>query len=65
MSEFNQNQIELTPKLLSIKHVAKLLGVSEKTVQRMRDAGKLPPPKKLGRLIRWRYSDIQKFVERL
>ena len=65
MSEFNRNPNAMDPKLLSIKQVAEILSVSEKTVRRLRDRGKLPPSKKIGRSIRWRYADIRKFVERL
>lgn len=65
MSESNLGDAVPQPLLIDAKQVAKLLGVSDKTVQRMRDAGKLPPPKRLGRLIRWRYDDIRRFVERL
>lgn len=65
MSDSISNADALPPLLIDINQVAKLLGVSAKSVQRMRDMGKLPPPKKLGRRILWRYADIRKFVERL
>ncbi|MCO8121321.1 helix-turn-helix domain-containing protein [Stieleria sp. TO1_6] len=65
MSDSIPSVDDLPPLLIDIKQVAKLLGVSAKSVQRMRDMGNLPKPKKLGRSIRWRYEDIRKFVERL
>lgn len=65
MSETQLNPDSLPPLLIDVKQVAKLLGVADRTVRRMRDAGKLPPPKKIGRRILWRYADIRKFVERL
>ena len=51
--------------LLDARQVAALLGVSEKTVRRMRDAGKLPPTVKVGvskTLVRWRRADIERFI---
>jgi excisionase family DNA binding protein len=65
MSDSAPDADALPPLLIDIKQVAKLLDLSEKSVQRMRDSGKLPKPKKLGRSIRWRYADILKFVEQL
>lgn len=54
----------LPPLLIDAKQVAKLLGVSDKTVRRMKDAGELPRPKKIRSRILWRYADIRKFAER-
>ena len=65
MSELNPNPNAMDPRLLSIKQVAKILSVSEKTVRRLREAGRLPRHVKIGRSIRWRYADIRRFVERL
>ncbi|MGL4462737.1 MAG: helix-turn-helix transcriptional regulator [Planctomycetia bacterium] len=43
--------------------VAGLLSVSVKTVRRMIDAGKLPPPTRVGRLIRWRRADVLLWID--
>lgn len=52
------------PELLRAADVAKMLSVSTRTVWRMRDAGELPRPVRLGNgnLVRWRSSDIEDFI---
>lgn len=52
-------------QLWDVKQVAAALGVSTKTVYRLRDSGKLPRPLKIGRSVRWRVGDIQKYVRKL
>lgn len=49
--------------LLTKEDVAEIGNWSVRTVIRMRDNGTLPPPLKVGRLIRWRKSDIEKWIE--
>lgn len=47
--------------LLDTRQLAALLSVSDKTIIRMREQGKLPPPvDELKPMLRWRLSDIQK-----
>jgi predicted DNA-binding transcriptional regulator AlpA len=47
--------------LLDTRQLAALLSVSDKTVIRMREAGKLPESVyELRPMLRWRLSDIQK-----
>lgn len=55
---------EAGTELLRAADVAKLLAVSTRTVWRLRDAGQLPRPLRLGggHLIRWRRSDIETFI---
>ena len=50
--------------LLRVADVARMLSVSTRTVWRMRDAGELPCPVRLGsgNMIRWRRSDIEGFI---
>lgn len=55
----------MTNKLLTLSDVAKILCVSERTVRRLRDAGKLPRPIKIGRQLRWRSGDIERYLKRL
>ncbi len=45
------------------KEVAQRLKMSERNVYRLRDAGKIPQPIKLGRSIRWPVSVIKDFLE--
>jgi predicted DNA-binding transcriptional regulator AlpA len=49
--------------LLDEKAVAALLNIAPRTVWRLRDAGHLPAPVKIGSLIRWRRSAILRFLD--
>ncbi len=49
-------------RLLTVKQVAERLQCSTRTVHRLAAKGKLPKPCRVGRLIRWRESDITVFV---
>lgn len=51
-----------TKKLLDVTEVAAQLGISVRNAWRMRDAGRLPKPVTLGRLVRWRASDIGAWI---
>lgn len=48
----------LEPLLLSPSELARYLSVSVRTLWRMRDAGELPAPIKIGRLVRWRKEAV-------
>lgn len=50
-------------KLLTDKEVAERLGASQATVRRLVMSGSLPRPIKLGRLTRFRLSEVLKFIE--
>ena len=50
-------------QLLTAQDVARLLAVSVRTVWRLRDAGDLPAPVRVGKhLLRWRRSDIESHI---
>lgn len=49
-------------KLLTAKAVAKTLSTSVRTVWRKRSAGQLPKPVKIGGSVRWRSSDIDRWI---
>ena len=51
-------------RLINTAEAAQLLGISPKTLesQRVRPGGISPPYIKLGRLIRYRHSDIQALI---
>lgn len=49
-------------QLLTVKQVADRLQCSARTVHRLASKGKLPQPRRVGRLVRWRESDIAAFV---
>ena len=52
-------------QLLTAEQVARLLAVSVKTVRRMTRRGELPRPVRIGRQVRWRLADIERFIKRL
>ena len=48
--------------LLDVQEVASLLAVSERTVYRLADRGKMPPPVRLGALVRWSRAGIENWI---
>lgn len=55
---------KVSERLLSVDEVAARVGISRRTVWRLRDAGVLPPSVKLGgRLCRWRAADIDRWIQ--
>lgn len=50
------------PVLLDVQAVARLLDCSTRHVYRLSDAGRMPPPVKLGALVRWRRSDLDAWL---
>lgn len=50
------------PLLLSAEKVAELLNISIRTLWRLRAAGKLPAPVRLGGSVRWRPEEIAAWV---
>jgi excisionase family DNA binding protein len=50
------------PALLDVQAVAQLLGCSPRHIYRMSDAGAMPPPVRLGALVRWRRKDIDTWL---
>ncbi len=49
--------------LLSADQLARILDVSVRTIWRLRDTGRLPPPLRIGGGVRWRRADIQNWIE--
>lgn len=50
------------PALLTIARTAEILAVAERTVRRLIGRGELPPIR-LGRLVRIREQDLDRFIE--
>ena len=48
--------------LLSIDDLAHLLSVSKRNVWRLRSAGEMPAPLYIGRLVRWRREEIERWI---
>lgn len=53
---------DLSNRLITAKQLADLLAVSERTVWRLDSAGKLPLPIRVGGSVRWRNSEIQRWL---
>jgi excisionase family DNA binding protein len=51
-----------TAQLLDVRAVAALLGCSARHVYRLADAGHMPPPLRLGALVRWNRSSLEKWI---
>ena len=49
---------------LSTKALAGRLGICELSVRRWVRAGRLPPPVRLGRSVRWPWGQVVEWVER-
>jgi len=50
------------PGFLTARQFAKLLQVSLRTLWRMRSAGTLPQPLRLGGVVRWRKRDVDQWI---
>jgi excisionase family DNA binding protein len=53
---------QAAPALLDVRAVAALLDCSTRHIFRLVDAGKMPPPLKLGTLVRWRRNDLDSWL---
>ncbi|MDB5342488.1 MAG: Prophage regulatory [Schlesneria sp.] len=51
-----------TPVLMTAKDLAVSLQISLRQLWRLRNAGQLPEPVALGRLVRWRTDQIQQWI---
>jgi predicted DNA-binding transcriptional regulator AlpA len=58
--------VEVTPLLLNRQQLGQVLGgLSPRKIGSLKSAGKLPPAVKIGRNVRWRMCDIERWVEQL
>lgn len=62
MSIGNETTLEAPPELIPIKEVARMCGISERHTNRLRDRGLMPRPVRLGGSIRWRRTEIEKWI---
>lgn len=54
-------------ELLSVREVARRLGVAVRTIWKWKASGLFPPPVRLGpngRTIRWKAEEINRYIER-
>ena len=54
----------ITTRLVTIVQVAAFLKVSKSTAERMSAAGKLPQPRKIGRLNKWDLRELEDWLNR-
>ncbi len=50
------------PELIGVDDFAGLLGVSARHVRRLTDAGKCPPPVRLGKCCRWSRRTVEAWI---
>jgi excisionase family DNA binding protein len=50
------------PLLITARKLAQLLGVSTRTLWRLRSAGQLPKPMRLGGAVRWRFDEVRAWI---
>lgn len=62
--QFMPDSLLTAPATYSAKDIAALLKCSTRHVWRLRDAGLLPQPTKLGALVRWPAARIDEWVSR-
>lgn len=53
---------ETPPILIRADEVARLMGVSERTLWRLLSAGKVPKPLRIGRNTRWRLAEVRDWI---
>lgn len=54
---------DIKPLLIPVDAVAKILGVSPRSVWRLRSSGKIIEPVRIGGLIRWKLDEVSRWVE--
>lgn len=55
-------EVPALPTLVDVRAFAAILGSSPRNIWRLRDGGLCPRPIRIGRLVRWRKSDIEKWI---
>lgn len=51
------------PAFVDAAELARHLGVNVRTLRRMRHEGAIPGPVRVGRLVRWRRADVDRFLQ--
>lgn len=53
---------DAAPALIDVEAVAAMLSVSRRHIYSLANAGRMPRPRKIGRLVRWSRSEIHSWV---
>lgn len=51
------------PRMIDVREVATILGISTRSVWRLVSRSELPQPIRFGRNVRWRASDIDAWID--
>ena len=52
-----------TPTLINANELAKILGISQRTIWRLIASGKLIQPIRIGKNVRWRLDQVNQWIE--
>jgi excisionase family DNA binding protein len=58
-----QTSQDIEPAMLDVVAVSRLLDCSTRTVSRLADAGRIPRSVKLGALVRWPRTSLEKWLD--
>jgi len=58
----SEYKTDMTGDLLDVREVAAMLRCSPRTVRRLSDAGAMPPPVRLGGLVRWPRQVVTQWI---
>ncbi len=58
----NAKSMSNPPLLIPASEVARLLGISKRTLWRLLSVGKLPAPIRLGNNVRWRLDEVEQWI---
>jgi len=61
-SDDSSNEVVTIMPLVTAEQLAEILQVSTRTVWRMRSAGQLPKPVRIGGNVRWRAQDVASWI---
>lgn len=54
--------IPIEPMLIPVRTVAKILGISTRSVWRLHSAGQIIPPVRIGGAVRWRSDELKRWI---
>lgn len=63
MSEITSDPAEPNSMLISVRTVAKILGISTRSVWRLHSTGKIIAPVRLGGLVRWNSDELTQWIK--
>ena len=61
---YRQFAAEASDGMVAYPNVARMMGVSERTLWRLLSGHKLPQPVRIGRNTRWRLSEVTEWIEK-